>query len=96
MVGIGGMCLCEVLGVCVKDNAVFIVMEQMLGDLRNLMDRTLIPSNWNYPSKCLYKLYMIWCIASGMEQLHRRGLLHGDLKASNILFGSLIDMHKEA
>ncbi|CAM6024249.1 unnamed protein product [Sphagnum balticum] len=90
------MCLCEVLGVCLKDNAVFIVMERMLGDLRNFMDRTLIPFNWNDPSKYLYKLYMIWCIASGMEQLHRRGLLHRDLKASNVLFGSLTEIGKEA
>ncbi len=96
VVGIGEMCLCEVLGVCVKDDAVFIVMERMLGDLRNFMDRTLIPFNWNDPSKYLYKLYMIWCIASGMEQLHRRGLLHRDLKASNVLFGSLTEIDEEA
>jgi serine/threonine protein kinase len=96
VVGIGGMCLCKVLGVCLKDNAVFIVMERMLGDLRNFMDRTLIPFNWNDPSKYLYKLYMIWCIASGMEQLHRRGLLHRDLKASNVLFGSLTEIDEEA
>ncbi|CAK9874237.1 unnamed protein product [Sphagnum jensenii] len=88
------MCLCEVLGVCVKDNAVFVVMERMRGDLRNFMDRTLIPFNWNDPSKYLYKLYMIWCIASGMEQLHTRGLLHRDLKASNVLFERMIEMDK--
>jgi serine/threonine protein kinase len=95
VVGIGGMCLCGVLGVCVKDKAVYIVMERMLGDLRNFMDRTLIPFNWNDPSKYLYKLYMIWCVASGMEQLHSRGLLHRDLKASNVLFGSLTEIEED-
>jgi serine/threonine protein kinase len=95
VVGIGGMCLCGVLGVCVKDKAVYIVMERMLGDLRNFMNRTLIPFNWNDPSKYLYKLYMIWCIASGMEQLHRRGLFHRDLKASNVLFGILTEIDED-
>ncbi len=70
-----------------------IVMERMAGDLRNVIDARTKPAGYVknmqfmqfmpffYPTA----IRLMLNIASRMEDLHRCGLMHRDLKASNVL-----------
>ncbi|KAH9543226.1 hypothetical protein CY35_13G052800 [Sphagnum magellanicum] len=94
--------VCKVMGVGMDavGNA-FIVMERMGGDLRNLIDRV----RWVGDGRMPYvdgqmpfdysdTIKMMIDISQGMQDLHRCGLIHRDLKASNILVTALpLDSH---
>jgi len=91
--------ICRVFGAG-KDfvGNVWVVMERMAGDLRTLInsrmpfDYTNMPFDYNEPMPFDYinTITMMLHIAEGMEDLHRCGLIHADLKASNILVTTLI------
>ncbi|CAK9203822.1 unnamed protein product [Sphagnum troendelagicum] len=92
--------ICRVFGVG-KDYVgnVWIVMEQMAGDLRTLIDSRMRVRKGKWKGK-LEKggmpfdynntITMMMHIAQGMEDLHSCDLIHADLKASNILVTTLI------
>jgi len=99
-----------VLGVCVKGTALWIIMERFAGDLRSFIEKKILKNSTNWTDSfaaTLLTLHMMWSIATGMEILHANGILHRDLKASNILlrgggtksstakFGATIDLVKE-
>ncbi len=73
-------------------------MERMAGDLRTLInsrmpfDFTNMPFDYNGPMPFDYVniITMMLQIAQGMEDLHRCGLIHADLKAANILVTPVI------
>ncbi|CAK9203744.1 unnamed protein product [Sphagnum troendelagicum] len=75
--------ICKVLGVGKDmDGKVCVVMEQMRGDLRTLINVRhdgCIPLGYNEI------VAMMLEVAQGMEDLHGCNLIHADLKASNIL-----------
>jgi serine/threonine protein kinase len=101
---------CRVLGVCVKGTVLWIIMERFAGDLRNFIEQKIRKNSTNWTNSfaaTLLTLHMMWSIATGMEILHANGILHRDLKASNILlrgggtksstarFGAKIEQVKE-
>ena len=62
------------------------LMERRWGDLRKLIDARMIHNNMQGPP--FSELYTCWCmrnIAGGMELLHKKNIIHGDLKAANVL-----------
>jgi serine/threonine protein kinase len=86
--------ICKILGVSIDEvdesGILSIVMERMAGDLRNVIDARTKPAGdvknmqfmpFFYPTA----IRLMLSIASGMEDLHRCGLMHRDLKASNVL-----------
>ncbi len=79
---------CAVFGVSVDDNTgtVSIVMEAMKGDLRNLIDdRLLNVEDGQMPFDYTETLLMMMYITSGLLSLHSQGIIHRDIKSSNIL-----------
>jgi serine/threonine protein kinase len=94
--------VCKVMGVGMDavGNA-FIVMERMGGDLRNLIDgvRCVGDGRMPYvdgqmPFDYSDTIKMMIDISQGMQDLHRCGLIHRDLKAANILVTPLpLDSH---
>jgi serine/threonine protein kinase len=90
--------ICRVMAVG-KDNLgkVWILMERMGGDLRNLIDHGVRYAGYVGDGRMHYvkdgempfdysdTIKMMMDIARGMEDLHSCGLIHRDLKASNIL-----------
>jgi serine/threonine protein kinase len=80
--------ICAVLGVGEdSDGNVCVVMEKMDGDLRTIIDgRIRILPDGCTPFPYEEAISMMMEIAEGMEDLHRCDLIHGDLKASNILW----------
>jgi serine/threonine protein kinase len=94
--------VCKVMGVGMDavGNA-FIVMERMGGDLRNLIDRVRCVGDGRMPYvdgqmpfDYSDTIKMMIDISQGMQDLHRCGLIHRDLKAANILVTALpLDSH---
>ncbi|CAK9203748.1 unnamed protein product [Sphagnum troendelagicum] len=84
--------ICTVFGV--GDDSVgnvWVVMERMAGDLRTLIDRRMsYLEDGQMPFDYNNTITMMMHIAQGMEDLHRCGLIHADLKASNILVTPVI------
>jgi len=79
---------CRVFGVSVDDNTgtVSIVMEAMKGDLRNLIDdRLLNVEDGQMPFDYNNTLLMMMEVTSGLLCLHSKGIIHRDIKSSNIL-----------
>jgi phosphoribosyl-AMP cyclohydrolase len=65
---------------------VWVVMERMAGDLRTLINgRLSYLEDGQMPFDYNNTITMMLDIAQGMEDFHRCGLIHADLKASNIL-----------
>ncbi len=84
--------ICRVFGVGIDyvGNA-WVVMERMAGDLRTLIDRRMsYLEDGQMPFDYNNTITMMMHIAQGMEDLHRCDLIHGDLKASNILVTPVI------
>jgi serine/threonine protein kinase len=71
--------LCQVIGVSVDEKGrVSTVMQCMEGDLQNFINSNRV---LDYGER----LGLMKAIASGIKELHGSGLIHKDLKASNIL-----------
>ena len=47
------------------------------GSLRNILDKKILNP--------LYKIYLIYSICNGLNYVHSKGIVHGDLKCDNIL-----------
>jgi serine/threonine protein kinase len=86
--------ICKILGVSIDEvdesGILSIVMERMAGDLRNVIDARTKPSGYFKNMQFMPFFYptairLMLSIASGMEDVHRCGLMHRDLKASNVL-----------
>jgi serine/threonine protein kinase len=70
---------------------VWVVMERMAGDLRTLINRRMsYLEDGQMPFDYNNTITMMLDVAQGMEDFHRCGLIHADLKASNILVTPLI------
>jgi serine/threonine protein kinase len=85
--------ICRVFGVGsdFDGDVCWVVMERLAGDLRTLIDHRMsclevgqMPFDYNNT------ITMMMHIAQGMEDLHQCGLIHADLKASNILVTPII------
>lgn len=73
-------------GTVLKDDRFAFVMYKHWGDLRKLIDLTMQERNNHGPPFQEHQAVSIMLqIASGMEQLHKKNILHRDLKASNVL-----------
>ncbi|KAG0600512.1 hypothetical protein M758_11G039800 [Ceratodon purpureus] len=73
-------------GVMLKDGRFGFVMGRFWGDLRTMIDRRMVHNgNQAPPFSIKGSLWILHDIAKGMLQLHTDGILHRDLKASNVL-----------
>jgi serine/threonine protein kinase len=84
--------ICRVMGV--GDHYAgkpWVLMEHMGGDLRDLLDTGMhYVKDGQMPFHYTATIKMMMEIAQGMEDLHRCGLIHKDLKASNIFVTPLM------
>jgi serine/threonine protein kinase len=80
-----GLSASQEVGVSIEGTAASMVMEWMVGDLGNIMDLSLMPSKWDSALNNFYDMYVMLSIARGMKKFHTSGLLHQEVKASNIL-----------
>ncbi len=69
------------VGFCVDDDRSMIVMEQLDGDLHQLIKE----QGRNPPFPQHVAIDIISQIVANMAYLHKKGIFHGDLKASNVL-----------
>ena len=69
----------SLLGACLENNSVMLVMELMSGSLRKLLQ-----SRTNLSIGIRMKIAMD--VATGIHYLHSSNVVHGDLKSSNILY----------
>ncbi len=84
--------ICRVMGVG-DDYAgkPWVLMERMGGDLRDLLDTGMhYVKDGQMPFHYTATIKMMMEIAQGMEDLHRCGLIHEELKASNIFVAPLM------
>ena len=62
-----------------KSDPLTIVMEYCeKGSLRNILDK-------GFSLPLIYKIYLIYSICNGLNYVHSKGIVHGDLKSDNIL-----------
>ncbi|POG78675.1 kinase-like domain-containing protein, partial [Rhizophagus irregularis DAOM 181602=DAOM 197198] len=60
-------------------NNFMMVMELKDSSLRQYLNNNFISMNWEE------KLYRLFCIASGLKDIHNQGLIHHDFHCGNIL-----------
>jgi serine/threonine protein kinase len=78
--------LCWALDVqLLKGDKFAFVFDRHWGDLRKLIDMRMLVTNGTPPFSFRTTLYILYQIAVGMENMHKFGLLHRDLKAANVL-----------
>ena len=75
--------VCSILGVTVLDGRLAFVMSRCWGDLRRVIDLRMRKHNPPFQFQEARKIMSN--IAHGMKVLHAHGILHRDLKASNVL-----------
>lgn len=76
-------------GTVLQDDRFAFVMYKYWGDLRKLIDLKMEQrNNIGPPFQEPQAISIMWQIANGMEQLHKKKVLHRDLKASNVLVAS--------
>lgn len=84
-------------GTILKDDRFAFVMYKYWGDLRKLLDVTMAQRAHSHHSEPPFQepqaVSIMLQIAKGMELLHKRQIVHRDLKASNILIA--FDMRKK-
>lgn len=73
-------------GTLLKDGRFAFVMDRYWGDLRKLIDLHM-KNNHRQGPPFQFPIRIMLQIAQGMKQLHQEGILHRDLKASNVLLG---------
>jgi len=81
--------LCRVIGVSVdEEGRVSTVMQLMEGDLRKFINSNPVLDYGD-------RLGLMKAIASGIKELHGCGIIHKDLKASNILFSRSVGLREK-
>jgi serine/threonine protein kinase len=75
--------VCGILGATLLDGRLAFVMSRCWGDLRRVLDLRIRKHNPPFPFQEAWKIMSN--IAHGMKALHSHGILHRDLKASNVL-----------
>ncbi|GLJ47109.1 hypothetical protein SUGI_0994760 [Cryptomeria japonica] len=71
----------QLIGTCIEGSLCYIVMELVSSSL----DKLLTNSGGRAPVALPVAVDMMLQISRGMEYLHRQGIMHMDLKASNVL-----------
>ncbi|CAB4420189.1 unnamed protein product [Rhizophagus irregularis] len=64
-----------------ETNNFMMVMELMDGSLRQHLNNNFVSMNWEE------KVNRLYCIASGLKDIHNQGLIHHDFHSGNILSG---------
>lgn len=69
----------SLIGVCVEEEEVMLIMELMTGNLRKLLQSRV-------PLSLPLRLRMALDASTGMQYLHGSNVVHGDLKSSNVMY----------